>query len=556
MGNSGNQFDVAILGAGIGGAMLGTILARRGARVLILDAGTHPRYALGESTVRHTLRMVRIMAERFDVPELAMMGSGRDIRKYVSSNCGEKRNFGFVFHREGQLQKSEEATQLVIPPFREGYEAHLFRQDIDAFLYQAAVHNGALGRLACRVQEIDFDDTRVTLKASTGETFSADYLVDASGFRSPLAQKFDLREKPTRAKTHSRALFTHMIDVKPFDECVDQPHGTPEPWHSGTCHHIFDGGWVWVIPFNNQPDSKNPLLSIGLQLDSRRHPKPDNMTPEEEWQHFLSRFPSIARQFENAKIVRPWVSTGRIQYTSKQTVGDRWCLLAHAAGNIDALFSRGLGNTMESMNALAALLLAAIEDRDFSAKRFDYLERLQQKVITNNDLLIYGAYVAFRDFDLWNAWFRVWALGVGLGDLRLAGIYRRYLRDHDDSILPDAQEPMGLFYSNHRGFQRLFQKALEEIGAVEEGTLDPKEGARRIMDLIKGADYTAPAIGLADESRRYINAGALGTALRSALWVMTSAPPEIKQHLAGALGGFFSKSGKDRRDTATVAEGR
>ena len=43
------QYDVAILGAGFEGSMLGTILACNGAKVVIIDAGTHPRFALGES---------------------------------------------------------------------------------------------------------------------------------------------------------------------------------------------------------------------------------------------------------------------------------------------------------------------------------------------------------------------------------------------------------------------------------------------------------------------------------------------------------------------------
>ena len=37
-----DQFDVAILGAGFEGSMLATILAYKGAKVVLIDAGTHP----------------------------------------------------------------------------------------------------------------------------------------------------------------------------------------------------------------------------------------------------------------------------------------------------------------------------------------------------------------------------------------------------------------------------------------------------------------------------------------------------------------------------------
>ncbi len=526
-----NQYDVAILGAGIAGSMLATILANNGVRTLLLDADVHPRFVIGESTVRHTLRLVKIMAERFDIEALRQVGSGDSIRKHVTSACGEKRNFGFLYHREGREHDPVESNQLVIPPFREGYEAHLFRQDIDAWLYNAALHHGAIGMQNTRIKEVDVHDQGVTLTADNGVVFTASYIIDAAGFRSPLAMRLDLRDNPTRARTRSRALFTHMIDVNDIDEMYGNAHGQPEKWYSGTCHHIFDGGWMWVIPFDNHPDSTNPLVSVGLQLDSDRYPKPDNMTPQEEWDMWMDRFPTMKQQFKDAKVVRPWISTQRIQYTSKQTIGDRWCLLAQASGNIDALFSRGLANTAEAINALAPLLIQAVADNDFAAERFQYVEALQQNTIIHNDLLVWGSYVSFRDYALWNAWFRIWALGVGIGDLRLAAIYHNYKKTHDEKLLPDRQEPMGLFCSNHAGFKDLFYKALAVIEKVEAGTLDTTSATAQVLELIQKAEFTSPAVGLADPARRYINAGTFDAVVKSVWWALTSAPVDMKEYI-------------------------
>lgn len=50
---------------------MGYILARQGLRVVIIDNGTHPHFALGESTIGETTYMLRILAERYDVPEIA-----------------------------------------------------------------------------------------------------------------------------------------------------------------------------------------------------------------------------------------------------------------------------------------------------------------------------------------------------------------------------------------------------------------------------------------------------------------------------------------------------
>src|SRR5277367_3311546 len=245
-------YDVAVLGAGFEGGLLSTILAYKGVKVLLIDAGTHPRFALGESTVRHTFRMLKIMGERFGVPEIKeQFSSGELLNKHVSSGFGVKKNFGFVYHRPGQHQMPAEATQVVIPPFREGYEAHLFRQDTDAWLTNTAIHHGATVKFRTPISSVDIDKDGVTLKSTNGQTFRSKFVADGSGGGAVLPRMFNLFDNPPRIVLQSRCLFTHMIDVKPYDD-LSLPNGIPrydKRWYEGTCHHIFDGGWLWVIPF-------------------------------------------------------------------------------------------------------------------------------------------------------------------------------------------------------------------------------------------------------------------------------------------------------------------
>ncbi|MCO6723024.1 halogenase, partial [Streptomyces sp. Vc714c-19] len=73
------------------------------------------------------------------------------------------------------------------------------------------------------------------------------------------------------------------------------------------------------------------LCSVGVNLDLDRHPRPDDVSAEEEFWRHVRRFPSVARQFEQARAVRPYVSTDRTQFASQKVVGDRWCLLPHAS---------------------------------------------------------------------------------------------------------------------------------------------------------------------------------------------------------------------------------
>ena len=534
-------YDVAILGAGFEGSLLGTILAYKGAKVLIVDAGSHPRYALGESTVRHTFRMMKIVAERFGVPELKeKFYSAEHLHKYVSSGLGVKKNFGFILHHAGQHQNPHEATQFVIPPYREGHEAHLYRQDIDAFLTYTAIHHGVDVKYNTRIKTVEAGKDCVTLESEKGATFRAKFVADASGGGHVLARQWGLRDETPRCKLQTRCLFTHMIDVKPYDD-LNLPNGVPQAprkWYEGTCHHLFDGGWLWVIPFNNRPGSTNSVCSVGLSFDMRKFPKPMDKTPQQEWEWWLDQFPSVKEQFKDAKLVRDWVSSDRLQNTCKQTVGDRWALMAGGAGSgfFDALFSRGLAGSMEVTNALAARILKAIKEDDFSAHQFEYVARLHENLLQNNDKLVRSAYTSFRDFDLWNAWFRVWVLGVGLGDLKLASTYRRYMKTRDENLLPDAEEPMVLFYSQHKGFQKLFELAVAKMDEVEAGTTDTKAATKYIFDLLKNADFTPAANHLADPDWHYINVGTTMVSLKTLAWLFTSAPPDIKEMSMGLLG--------------------
>jgi len=301
-------YDVAILGSGMAGGMLGAILARNGVKVLLIDAGVHPRFAVGESTIPYTSSLTKIIAERYQVPEIAPLASHKGIIGKVSPMCGKKQNFGFVYHQEGRPHDPEQINQMVIPEWQRT-ESHLFRQDVDAYLYHLAVSYGVEPRSGTRIADIETDpDTGVVLRSDRGEEFRAKYLVDGSGFRSPVADKFGLRDEPTRARHHSRSLFTHMVGVTPFDDAkAAQPHKNRSPWHSGTLHHVFDGGWLWVIPFDNHEHSLNSLCSVGLTLDERAFPK-TGLSPQEEFDEFLRRYPEIAEQFRG-RIGEPGVAS-------------------------------------------------------------------------------------------------------------------------------------------------------------------------------------------------------------------------------------------------------
>ncbi|MBR8836537.1 MAG: tryptophan 7-halogenase [Stigonema ocellatum SAG 48.90 = DSM 106950] len=528
--NGNQQFDVIILGSGLAGSILATILARHNVRVLMLDKETHPRFAIGEAMTPDTDLMMSILSYQYSVPEIGYLSSFENICENISpSSCGLKRSFNFIYHREGEEQTLQQSNKIGVNP-----SSHLFRQDIDQYMAKVAIKYGCQLLEKTNVNHINIDETKVEVTVESGEKFTANYLVDASGYRSPLSQKFNLRENPTRLKTHSRSIFTHMIDVKNYDDCFP-PSQDNILWYQGTLHHIFDGGWMWVIPFNNHEKSTNPICSVGINFDSRRFPQTE-ISAEQEFQNFLSRFPAIAIQFENAKPVRNWVSTGRLQYSSHSCTGERFYILPHAAGFIDALYSFGLVNTCTIINPLASKIMKAISNNDYSTEEFTDIERLQQKLFDYNDNLVNCSYISFSNFNLWNAWRRVWLLGSFLRQAK-AGLRKRLkiaagkgeelskINDNDIDSLTPSYEGLG---------DDFFKEATGTVENVAAGLLSPNEAANHLMSLINSIDFIPKNFWkMGDSSQKDVDMESdlfKSEYSRFLSWIKTSKEPKIKKY--------------------------
>jgi tetracycline 7-halogenase / FADH2 O2-dependent halogenase len=530
--NSDNnkQFDVIILGSGLAGSILATILARHNLRVLTIDKNAHPRFAIGEAMTPDTDLMMSILSYQYSVPEISHLSSFENICKYISpSACGLKRSFNFIYHRSGEKQTLAETNKVGVHP-----SSHLFRQEIDSYMAKVAVNYGAKLLENTSVKEINIDRQGVEVTVDSGEQFTAKYIVDGSGYRSPLSEKFNLRENPTRFKTHSRSIFTHMTGVKRYDDCVPKSNDKL-PWYQGTLHHIFDGGWMWVIPFDNHERSNNPLCSVGINFDSQRFPKTD-LSADREFKNFLEQFPGVAIQFENAQSVRNWISTDRLQYSSRSCTGERFYLLPHAAGFIDALYSFGLVNSCTIIIPLANRIIKAISGNDYSPENFRDIELLQQKLLDYNDNLVNCSYISFSNFQLWDAWRRVWLLGSFMRQTK-AGLKKRLKIDAGKSheLATMADDNLASLTPSYEGLgDNFFREATEQVEKVREGLLSPEATADWILSSIDRIDFLPRNFWkLADKSQTDVDTEShlfKSEYSRFLSWVKTANKPEIKKY--------------------------
>ena len=132
-------FDVAIVGSGFAGSLLALVARRLGLSVLLLEKGSHPRFAIGESTSPLANLLLEELATRYALPRLlpfAKWGSWR--RAYPEVSCGLKRGFSFFHHAEGRpfANAPDRQDQLLVAasPNDEVADTHWYRPEFDAFL--------------------------------------------------------------------------------------------------------------------------------------------------------------------------------------------------------------------------------------------------------------------------------------------------------------------------------------------------------------------------------------------------------------------------------------
>src|SRR5690606_38184354 len=95
------KYDVAIIGSGLAGTTLASILARQGLSVIVFEAKEHPRFSIGESMILETSETMRTLAEFYDVPELAYFSS-ENFGDFIGTSHGVKRHFSYLHHTKGE----------------------------------------------------------------------------------------------------------------------------------------------------------------------------------------------------------------------------------------------------------------------------------------------------------------------------------------------------------------------------------------------------------------------------------------------------------------------
>ncbi|MGZ0701151.1 NAD(P)/FAD-dependent oxidoreductase [Pseudomonas piscis] len=498
-----NKYDVIIIGSGISGALMAAILAKAGLSVLVLDAAQHPRFSIGEAMTPESGLLLRLLSRRFGIPEIEYLASPEKIIQHVgSSACGIKLGFSFAWHQEGAPSSSEH----LVAPLLDAPEAHLFRQDVDAFALLIALKYGAELKQNIRIENISLDTNGVEVRLPNDEVLQAEFVIDAAAQGAPLARQLGVRTTEG-LETDTCSFFTHMLNVRSYEDALAPLSRSRSPIElfQSTLHHIFEEGWLWVIPFNNHPQSTNQLCSVGFQFNHAKY-RPTE-APEVEFRKLLKKYPAIAEHFKEAVNAREWIYAPRINYRSTQCVGDRFCLLPQAAGFIDPLFSRGLITTFESILRMAPKVLEAARTHDWQRAHFIDVEQHCLNAVSTNDQLVSCSYEAFKDFHLWNVWHRVWLSGSNLCCVFLKGLLDE-LEQHGDGprfdlALQAARFP-GCVSLDSPTYEHLFAQSCQVVRQAKDQGWPAADTARALHDLLKEHEPQLLPFGYSKISNRFI----------------------------------------------------
>ncbi len=350
--------DVAVVGSGFSGSLAAMALARRGHRVAVLERGRHPRFAIGESTTPLTNLLLEELADEYDLPRIRAFSKwGTWQRTHPHVGCGLKRGFTFLFHRPGQRLPEDPAhtRQLLVAasPHDDVADTHWYRPDFDRALVGEAEAAGAIYLDETRLDTAREEATGMSLEGDRrGEPVRvrAAFVIDASGPRGFLARVLGLGETPLRWLPPTAGLYTHFADVPLWDEVSPPDRTPPYPRDAAALHHVFPGGWIWVLRFNNG------LTSAGAALTDPLAAEVGAAEGAAGWTRLLSSLPSVSDHLRDARAVLPFVYVPRLAYRCARATGRHWALLPSAAGVIDPLLSTGFPLTLLGLQRLLRIV--------------------------------------------------------------------------------------------------------------------------------------------------------------------------------------------------------
>jgi FADH2 O2-dependent halogenase len=402
--------DILVAGAGFGGSLMALVLHSLGFRVCLVEKGTHPRFAIGESSTPIADMMLRQLSQQYNLPwlkDFSRYGSWQKAHPEVV--CGIKRGFSYFKHHPGKefTTDTNHIHELLVAASTDDIQSdtNWLRADFDTFLVSKVKEAGITY----------FDNTEiVSAERNTTWMFhtngdksfdiTASFFIDATGSGGLLDKLLGIKSSSDGFLTNSFAVFSHFDNVPRWTgmlqnkgiSTIDFPY---DPDNSAL-HQILDEGWLWMLRFNDK------RTSLGFALNGQNSGF-KNLSAEQIWNDQLNKYPTIHALLKDVPLSsQPGliIKSGRLQRRTERCFGPGWSALPHTAGFIDPLFSSGIAHSLAGIQKMAGILQKYWGQDDELYRCLAQYEHGVFEELKLIDQLVAGCYQTMNCFGLFNAW--------------------------------------------------------------------------------------------------------------------------------------------------------
>lgn len=319
-------YDAIIIGGGPGGSTAGSVLARGGLKVLIIERERFPRFHVGESLIPYgndELRSIGVWDKLATGGFMPKLGA-----EFVTGDSTARTNVLF-----GRYLRAGYAQTFQVE-----------RARFDHLLLEHATEGGCEVWQETQVKSamISEDGVRVVCTRNGEECeVSARWILDASGRDAFLGKQMQLA-KTDLGLPKKFATFAHFKNVRRNDP--------PAQGHITVVRLNF--GWFWMIPLDDEK------TSIGL-VQTLDHFRATGLKPEQCFEHIVATTPELQKRMGAAARASDFFFAGDYTYRHLRNAGPRWLLIGDAAGFIDPIFSSGVMLAVKSGYRAANALIKA-----------------------------------------------------------------------------------------------------------------------------------------------------------------------------------------------------
>src|SRR5262249_13301162 len=363
-------------------------------------------FAIGESSSPLANLLLAELADRFDLPRVRPLSAwGPWRRTYPEVGCGLKRGFTFYAHEAGRPFSADPSRrhQLLVAagPCDEVADTHWYRPDFDRFLAEEARDAGAEYLDEAESSVVSHGSEGFEIEVARGgerRRLHARFVVDATGPGGFLQAALGLTASRFPDLPETESLFAHFEDVRRLDEMGTGASGEspPYPVDDAAVHHVFEGGWIWVLRF------ASGLVSAGVAARPALARELHLSEGGPGWLRLRERFPTVGAQFDRARPTIPFVYRSRLPFRSGAAAGPAWALMPSAAAFVDPLLSTGFPLTLLGIGRLAAAI-ETMDDPAVFARALEAHGRLTLFEADTAALLVSALYAAFGDFEVFTA---------------------------------------------------------------------------------------------------------------------------------------------------------